>query len=181
MTAATPDSAYGLLRAAIRLDDPVLFIEHKALYTRKGAVRRGGATLPDVGGAAILRPGRDVTIVGSLLMVDRALAAAEVLAAEGIEAEVIDIRWLNPLDVDGVAESVERTGRLVVAEEQHHEAGWGATLISQLAMAGVPLRARPRAASLVDDLPVPFSPSLEDAVIPSVGRIAESARLAVGE
>jgi acetoin:2,6-dichlorophenolindophenol oxidoreductase subunit beta len=176
VTAGTPDGAYALLRQAIRANDPVLFIEHKALYGRKGPVERGERVLPDFGRAAVLRAGADVTFVATLLMVDRALAAAETLAEEGIEAEVIDLRWLNPLDIATVEQSVGRTGRLVIAEEQPHAAGWGATVISELAMRGTTFAAPPRALSLPADMPIPFSPPLEDAVIPSGGTMVAAAR-----
>ena len=176
-TASSPGSAYELLRAAIRDDNPVIVHEHKGLYGRKGEVRRGA--IAEVGRAAVLREGSDVTVVATLLMVERTLKAAEALAAEGIAAEVIDLRWIRPLDVATVSASVERTGRLVIVEEQVHHGGWGAALISELTMAGVPMRARPVAVSLPPDLPVPYSPPLEDAILPSPERIAEAVRGAV--
>jgi pyruvate/2-oxoglutarate/acetoin dehydrogenase E1 component len=177
-TAGTPDSAYSVLRTAIRSNDPVLFFEHKGLYGRKGLVRRG----VDAGGtetAAVLRKGSDVTIVGTLLMIDRALTAAEQLAEEGIDAEVVELRWLRPFDIEPVVESLERTGRLVVLEEQVHVGGWGASLISQLTLRGMTWERRPQVVSLPDHLLVPYSPTLEDAVIPSVERIADEVRAAV--
>jgi acetoin:2,6-dichlorophenolindophenol oxidoreductase subunit beta len=175
-TAGTPQAAYSVLRAAIQHEDPVLLIEHKGLYMRKGPVLRGDAAVAEVGKASIERPGRDVTIVSTLMMAHRALGAAEVLAAEGIEAEVIDLRWLRPLDFDTVRASVERTGRLLVVEEQVHAGGWGATVISRLAMEGVQLRSAPRALGLPDDLLISYSPPLEDEILPSVDAIAEAAR-----
>ena len=175
-TAGTPDSAYSVLRAAIRSNDPVLFFEHRGLYGRKGQVRRGDDNIAPVGASAVLREGSDVTIVATLLMLDRSLAAAEQLAAEGIDAEVIELRWLRPLDTDSVRRSVEKTGRLLVAEEQVHVAGWGATLISQLTMGGLDWKTLPRAISLPDNMPIPYTPELEDAVIPSAEAIAEGAR-----
>jgi pyruvate/2-oxoglutarate/acetoin dehydrogenase E1 component len=175
-TAGTPAGAYAMLRAAIRDEDPVLLIEHKALMMRKGPVARGEHAIAEVGRAVVERKGRNVTIVSTLLMTDRSLLAAEQLAAEGIDAEVIDLRWLRPLDYDTVRASVEKTGRLVVAEEQVHAAGWGATLISRLAMDGVALAAPPRAVSLPDDLLIAYSPPLEDAIIPSADAIAQAAR-----
>lgn len=178
VTASSPASAYGLLRRAIREDNPVLFFEHKGMYGRKGQVDRG-SDLPEVGRAAVMREGADVTIVATLLMVERSLKAAEALAQDGIEAEVIDLRWINPLDLDTVRESVGRTGRLVIAEEQYHSGGWGATLISRLTMEGHRWISPPRAVSLPPDLPIPFSPPLEDAVIPSAERIAAAAREAL--
>ena len=172
--AASPGAAYELLRAAIASDDPVIVHEHKVLYGRKGDVMRG--SVAEIGTASVERSGSDVTIVASLLMVERALKAAEQLAADGIEAEVIDLRWVRPLDMGTISASVAKTRRIVIAEEQWHEAGWGATVISQLAQAGASLETPPRTVSLPDDLLVPYSPPLEDAFIPSAERIAEVAR-----
>jgi len=178
VTASSAGSAYSLLRAAINDPNPVLFFEHKGLYGRKGPVRRG--EIGEVGTAAVLRQGSDVTIVATLLMVERALAAADQLAAAGIEAEVIDLRWLRPLDLPTVRTSVEKTGRLVVVEEQVHAAGWGATVISELTIGGVRWATTPRRLSLPDDLPIPYTPSLEDEVLPSIEGIVEAARASVG-
>jgi acetoin:2,6-dichlorophenolindophenol oxidoreductase subunit beta len=174
-TAGTPAGAYGVLRAAIRHRDPVLFFEHKGLYARKGAVDRSDGAIAEVGRGAVVREGEDLTIVATLLMLDRALKAAEALAADGIEAEVIDLRWLRPLDVPLVAASVERTGRLLVVEEQVHPGGWGATLVSRLWLEGATLSAPPRVVGLPDDLLIPYSPPLEDAIIPDADSIAAAA------
>ncbi|MGB2709904.1 MAG: transketolase C-terminal domain-containing protein [Conexibacter sp.] len=179
-TAGTPAGIYGMLRAAIRDEDPVLLIEHKSLMMRKGPVARGEQGIAEVGKAVVERAGGDVTIVSTLLMTDRSLAAAEQLAAEGVDAEVIDLRWLRPLDYETVRASVAKTGRLVVAEEQVHAAGWGATLISRLAMDGVALATPPRAVSLPDDLLISYAPPLEDAILPSAEAIAAAARGAAG-
>jgi acetoin:2,6-dichlorophenolindophenol oxidoreductase subunit beta len=172
--AGTPAAAYELLRAGVRANDPVIVHEHKLLYTRKGPVRRGAVA--EVGKASVERPGGDVTIVATMLMLERSLQAAEMLAAEGIEAEVIDLRWIRPLDLQTVGASVGRTGRLVIAEEQWHAGGWGATLISRLVMSGAYLASRPRSVALPDDIPIPYAPPLEDAAIPSADRIAQAAR-----
>ena len=180
VTAATPDSAYALLRAAIRCDDPVLFFEHRGLYGRKGQVARGDANVAEVGKAHIARAGDDVTIVATLLMLDRALQAADKLAEAGISAEVVDLRWLRPFDQETVERSVARTGALVIAEEQLHDAGWGASLISRLVFSGNLPVARTRVLSLPDQLLIPYTPQLEDAVIPSVDSMVEAARSAVG-
>ncbi len=178
VTASSPGSAYSLLRAAIDDPNPTIFFEHKGLYARKGPVTRG--EIAELGKAVVVRPGSDVTIVATLLMVERALAAAETLAADGIDAEVIDLRWLRPLDLPAVRTSVEKTGRLVVAEEQVHAAGWGATIISELTIGGVAWVSTPRRVSLPDDLPIPYTPPLEDEVIPSVDGIVAAARASVG-
>jgi pyruvate dehydrogenase E1 component beta subunit len=177
VTASSPGSAYELLRAAIDDNNPVLFHEHKGLYARKGLVRRGAVA--DVGKAAVLREGSDITIVATLLMVERALAAAEELAKAGIEAEVIDLRWTRPLDVGTVATSVAKTGRLLIVEEQVHAAGWGATLISELAIAGTSWKRPPQRLSLPDDLPIPYTPPLEDAVLPTAEAIVAAATTGV--
>jgi pyruvate/2-oxoglutarate/acetoin dehydrogenase E1 component len=175
-TAGTPAGAYSVLRAAIRHDNPVLFFEHKGLYTRKGLVERGDDAIAEIGKAAVVREGSDVTIVATLLMLDRALQAADALAEEGVEAEVIDLRWLRPLDLPAVRRSVEKTGRLVVVEEQVHAAGWGATLISRLTLEGVRQAVPPRVVGLPDDLLIPYSPPLEDAIIPGPDAVVDAVR-----
>ena len=173
--AGSPQGAYGLLRAAIAENNPVVVFDHKAMHLRKGPVVRGDEALAEIGRAVVVRPGGDATVVGSLLMVHRSLEAAEMLAAEGIDVEVIDISWLRPLDVATVAASVERTGRLVIAEEQYHDGGWGAAIISRLASAGTPMAAPPVAVSMPEVL-ISHSPPLEDSMIPSVDRIAGAVR-----
>ncbi len=175
--ASTPGSMYALLRAAIRDDNPVVVFEHKGLYGRRGAVARG--SVAEVGRAEVLRPGSDVTIVATMLMVERALGAATVLSERGVEAEVVDPRWLRPLDLATIRASVDRTRRLVVVEEQVHAGGWGATLISELAIGGQRWASPPRRLSLPDDLPVPYTPSLEDAMLPSVDAIVDAATRSV--
>jgi pyruvate/2-oxoglutarate/acetoin dehydrogenase E1 component len=167
-----------VLRAAIQDDDPVLFFEHKGLYGRKGPVELGESGILPVGKAGVLRAGTDVTVVATLLMADRAVSAADVLADDGISAEVVELRWLRPLDHDTIVESVQKTGRLLVVEEQVHAGGWGATVISELTQRGVPM-ARPAALSLPDDLLIAYSPPLEDAIVPSVDAIAARIRSVV--
>ncbi|HSO28589.1 MAG TPA: transketolase C-terminal domain-containing protein [Candidatus Sulfomarinibacteraceae bacterium] len=176
--ASSPGAAYELLRASIRDNNPVLIHEHRMLYGRKGQVRRGA--IAPVGRAEVLRQGSDVTIIATLLMVERSLAAAAILEGEGISAEVIDLRWIRPLDLPAVTASLAKTGRLVIAEEQVHAGGWGATLISELTMAGQAWRSAPRTVSLPYDLPIPYSPPLEDEIIPSAERIAAAGRAALG-
>jgi pyruvate/2-oxoglutarate/acetoin dehydrogenase E1 component len=175
-TAATPASAYGVLRAAIRDDDPVIVFEHRALYGRKGAVARGPEGILPVGEAGVVRTGTDVTIVSTMLMTDRAVAASETLTSEGIDAEVIELRWLRPLDYETILASVAKTGRLVVVEEQVHIGGWGSSVIARCAVDAVPLHAPPCAISMPDHLLIPYAPTLEDLVIPSVDVIASTVR-----
>lgn len=177
--AGSPATAYGLLRAAIRSNNPVIVFEHKTLFTRKGPVVRGPSGVLEVGRSCTLRTGDDVTLVATLAMVERALEAAEALAADGIEAEVIDLRWLRPMDFDSVRSSVERTGRLLVVEEQYHHGGWGASLISRLTMDGVQWASPPTAVSFPDELLISYSPPLEDAIMPSVQTISEAAQQVV--
>ncbi|MCB2099604.1 MAG: alpha-ketoacid dehydrogenase subunit beta [Rhodobacterales bacterium] len=124
---STPYDAKGLLKSAIRDDDPVLFLENKALYAMKGDVPDGDYVLP-IGKADIKRPGNDVTIVSLSRMVHQALAAAKILAERGIEAEVIDLRTVSPLDKETIFASVEKTSRLVVAHEAVKTAGIGAEI-----------------------------------------------------
>jgi pyruvate/2-oxoglutarate/acetoin dehydrogenase E1 component len=175
--ASSPGSAYALLRAAIEDNNPVLVHEHKGLYGRKGPVDRNSPA--EIGKAAVIRGGADVTIVATMLMLDRAVSAAEALADDQISAEVIDLRWIRPLDVETVAASVGRTRRLVVVEEQPHAGGWGATLISELAIRGVELAGPPIAVSLPGGLVMPYSPPLEDAMIPSSDAIADAVKTAL--
>ncbi len=174
--AGTPAAAYGLLRAAIRDTNPVLLFEHKGLYGRTGSVTRGEDGIAELGRASVDREGGDVTIVSTLLMTDRSLQASEQLAESGIAAEIIDLRSLRPLDFETIGRSVSKTGRLLVVEEQVHAGGWGATVISHLAMAGIQLHTPPRAVSLPDDLLISYSPPLEDEIIPSVDVIASAAQ-----
>jgi pyruvate/2-oxoglutarate/acetoin dehydrogenase E1 component len=173
---STAAGAYGLLRAAIRSDNPVLVLEHKALFGIRGMVERDDSSVAKVGKAEIVRAGADVTVVATSLMLQRSLAAATALAEEGISVEVIDLRWISPIDYEAVSASVARTGSLVIAEEQYHAGGWGSAIISQLAMNGVRWRRPPIVASFPEGIPMPFSPPLEDWFIPSVDRIKASIR-----
>jgi pyruvate dehydrogenase E1 component beta subunit len=175
-TAASPASAYGVLRAAIRDDDPVIVFEHRALYGRKGQVARGAEGILPVGKAGVVRGGKDVTIVSTMLMTDRAVTASEALASEGIDAEVIELRWLRPLDYETVLASVAKTGRLVIVEEQVHLGGWGSSIIARCAVEAVPMHAPPYAISMPDNLLIPYAPTLEDMVVPGVELIASTVR-----
>jgi acetoin:2,6-dichlorophenolindophenol oxidoreductase subunit beta len=175
-TASSPQAIYSTLRTAIRSQNPTLVIEHKALFNRKGPVVREVPEPGGIGRAEVLRSGADATIVSTLLMAARSLEAAEALASEGIELEVVDLRWIRPMDVDSVQASLERTGRLVIVEEEHHAGSWGATLVSELAQRGWAGKVPPRFVGLPDDMLVPYSPSLEDEVIPSTSHIAEACR-----
>ena len=182
---STPYDAKGMLTAAIRADDPVLICSHKHLYGSKGRKIEASAAVEDVpdepyeipiGEAVIRRRGRHVTIVGALLMVHRALQAADVLAAEGIDAEVIDIRWVSPLDTGTVVDSVRRTGRLVVVEEGPRRGGWGGTIGAAVADQAFDALDAPIRRLTGPDHPMPFAPHLEAALIPTVERIVQTVR-----
>ena len=170
---ATAEDAKGLLISAIRDPDPVIFIEHKRLYMVEGPVPEESYAIP-LGVAKIVREGSDVTIVGVQKMVHTALDAAELLSREGIEAEVIDPRTYSPLDTDTILGSVEKTGRLVVVDESHPRCSL-ATDIAALAADRVfsSLRSPIRMVTGAHT-PIPFSPPLEDAFIPSAARIVEA-------
>jgi acetoin:2,6-dichlorophenolindophenol oxidoreductase subunit beta len=167
---STPADAYGLLRSAIRCPNPVLVLEHKALYGTKGDLPEDRPLVP-LGVAAVRRPGIDVTVVATQLMARRALEAAERLGRNGVSAEVIDLRTIAPMDVDTVLESVAGTGRIAIVQEGPIAGGWGATLLSQLVLAGADLRCRPVMIASPDS-PTPYATSLEAAWLPSVERIA---------
>jgi pyruvate/2-oxoglutarate/acetoin dehydrogenase E1 component len=168
--------AAGLLASAIADPNPVVFIENKTLYFRKEEVPERFETVP-IGKAAVRRRGGDVTIVALSAMVDVALAAAEVLAGEdGIEAEVVDPRTLVPLDIDAIVESVERTGRLVVAHEAVEQGGVGAEIAAQAQAACFDFLDAPVARVGAPFAPIPFSPPLEDAYLPGVDTVVAAVR-----
>ena len=173
---STPADAAGLLRTAIRDDNPVMFFEHKALYARKGDVPDDPEYLITFGKADVKRAGTDVTIVANLLYVSRALEAADELEKEGIHAEVIDPRTLVPLDIDTIIKSVKKTGRLVVVHEAHRNAGWGAEIAAQVTEAAFPyLDAAPVRLGTAP-CPLPFNLGLENAATPQVADIIKAAK-----
>ena len=173
---STATDAAGLLRTAIRDDNPVMVFEHKALYAVKSEVPDDPEFMIPFGKADIKRSGKDVTIVASLLYVGRALEAAEKLAAMDIDAEVIDPRTLVPLDIDTIVESVKKTGRLVVAHEAHKNAGWGAEIASQVMERAFRYLDAPPVRLGAKACPLPFNVALENAVVPSVDDIVEAAK-----
>jgi pyruvate/2-oxoglutarate/acetoin dehydrogenase E1 component len=176
---AFPHDAKALLKAAIRDDNPVVFLEHKRLYSVKEDAEAGGAEELPLGRARVVRKGTDVTIVSVMKGVHDALAAAEALRADGIEAEVVDLRSLRPLDVPTVLESVARTNRLLAVEEGPRTGGWGAGLVGAIAEAGLE-ELDDVSILATDDTPIPYSPPLEDAFLPGAGRIADAVRDRLG-
>jgi pyruvate/2-oxoglutarate/acetoin dehydrogenase E1 component len=171
---ATPADAKGLLKSAIRSDDPVVFIEHKALYALKGEVPEGEHLVP-LGQARLAREGGAVSIVTYSRMVHFALEAAQALEKEGIEAEVLDLRSLNPLDWEAVMASVRKTRRAVVVSEAHRTAGFAAELSARIAEEAFELLEGPVARVAAKDVPVPAT-HLEKLSIPGVEEIAQAAR-----
>jgi pyruvate/2-oxoglutarate/acetoin dehydrogenase E1 component len=168
---STPGDAKALLKAAIRDDNPVLFFEHKRLYSMKGEVN---GDVGELGRAAVVRPGGDLTLVSSMRLLHECLAAAETLAGDGVDCEVVDVRTLRPLDVPTVVRSVEKTNRLVVVEEGPR-GGWAGELLAAVTEEAL--------GDLDDawrittpDHPIPYSPPLEDAFMPGAEAIARAIR-----
>jgi acetoin:2,6-dichlorophenolindophenol oxidoreductase subunit beta len=170
---ATAADAAGLLRSAIADPNPVVFVENKTLYFRKENAGPGDVPL---GRAKVVRPGRDVTVVALSQLVHEARAAADELAADGIEVEVIDPRTLVPLDLDTIVESVARTHRLVVAHEAVVHGGFGAEIAAQVQAAAFDELDAPVARVGAPFAPVPFSPPLEDAYLPGREEVVAAVR-----
>jgi pyruvate/2-oxoglutarate/acetoin dehydrogenase E1 component len=178
---STPADMKGLLAAAVRDDDPVIVCEHKALFADKGDVPDGEHLVP-LGQAAVVREGKDVTLVALAAMVPRAVAAADRLAADhGIEAEVIDLRSLIPLDVDAILRSVAKTSRLFTIEENPRVGGWGAEIMSIVADEGIYSLDAPLVRITAPHIPLPSAAALEDLAVPSVDRIVETVSRRVDE
>ncbi len=162
---ATPYDAKGLMKSALRGRDPVMFIEYKRMYSQRGEVPEEDYTIP-FGQADVKREGRDVSIIATGPMVGKALEAAETLAQEGIEVEVVDPRTLVPLDKEAIFASVEKTNRVIVADEEVRRGGSGAELASMIAEECFDALDAPVKRVAGADVPMPFSPELEKLVIP---------------
>jgi pyruvate/2-oxoglutarate/acetoin dehydrogenase E1 component len=175
---STPEDMIGLFAAAVRDPDPVIVVEPKVLYPSKGEVP-DGEIVDRLGTTRTVRDGDDVTIVALGAMVPKASEAAEVLAGEGVSAEVIDVRSLVPLDVGAITGSVEKTGHLVTVEENPRLCGWGAEIASIVADEAFFSLDGPIVRVTTPHLPLPAADVLEDAAIPSVERIVEGTRRAV--
>jgi pyruvate/2-oxoglutarate/acetoin dehydrogenase E1 component len=170
--------AKGLLKSSIRDDNPVVFIEHRALYWSKGQIPSGEHIVP-IGQASVVRPGDRVTIVALASMVSPSLAAADELASENISAEVIDLRSIAPLDFKTIASSVKKTGRLIVAHEAVEQGGIGAEIIARLQQDAFYYLDNPILRVAAPFVPVPAGPTLEKEFLPGKARIIEAARQAV--
>ncbi len=170
---STPNSAKGLLRAAIRDPNPVLFFEHKRLYSKKGPVEDSEPLR--IGAAKVVLEGSDITLVSAMKSVDDCLEAAQTLAAEGISAEVIDLQTIRPFDAPTILRSLAKTNRIAVVEEGPLTGGWAGEVLAVVTEQGL--------ADIDDawrittpDAPVPYSPPLEDAFLPGPQRIADEVR-----
>lgn len=190
---SNPYDAKGLLKTAIRDDNPVIFFEHKMLYGSKGARKEKGGLqvlgfvpqeeyLIPLGKAKVARAGGNITIVANLLMVHKSMQAAGILAGMGIEAEVIDVRTLTPFDWQAVFASVRKTGRLMIVEEDNLTGGWGAEVAARVADDCIGYLDAPVRRIAAPDTPVPFAPVMENFYVPSVETIVSTAReLVLGE
>jgi pyruvate/2-oxoglutarate/acetoin dehydrogenase E1 component len=167
---STPADVVGLMASAIRSDDPVIFFEHKALFANKGEPAPEGHVVP-FGQANIARAGDDITLVGLAWSMPIIIEAAEQLAAQGITAEVIDLRTLVPLDVATVLRSLDKTSRILIVEENPYQGGWGATLAAIVADEGFTLLDAPVKRLAAASVPLPFATHLEDQVLPSVSSV----------
>jgi pyruvate dehydrogenase E1 component beta subunit len=176
---ATPADAKGLLKASIRDDNPIVFIESEVMYSLKGEVPAGEHLVP-LGVADVKRPGRDVTLVTWSKMLHTSLKAAEALTADGIDAEVLDLRTIRPLDTAAVLASVRRTHRCVVVQEGWPFAGVAAELITLVAREAFDeLDAPPERVTNLD-VPMPYARNLEELVLPSPARVVETVRRVLG-
>jgi pyruvate/2-oxoglutarate/acetoin dehydrogenase E1 component len=175
----TPKDAKGLLKSAIRSDDPVLFVESGVLYGWKGPVPEGEYLIP-IGKADVKRKGSDLTIVAFSRTVREALAAADTLAAEGVDAEVVDLMTLNPMDVKTLVNSVKKTNRLLVADDSTKTGGISAEIISRIVEEAFDYLDAPPVRVNSPDLPVPFAQPLESQYLVNADKICEAARRLMG-
>ena len=176
---STPGDVKGLLKSAIRDDDPVILLDHFLLFPLKGLVPEEEYTIP-LGQAEIKRKGKDITIVALSTMVHEALKAAEELAREGIEAEVIDPRTLVPLDLATIIQSVQKTNHLMVVEPGAQRGGLGAEIIACIVKEAFDYLDAPPFRLAVPDTPIPFASSMENYILPNRTRIVKEARAQVG-
>jgi len=177
---STPYDAKGLLHHALRCDDPVLILEHRELLSSKGPVPEADYEIP-FGQAAVVRDGKDLTVVALALMVQCALRACETLAAEGIAVELIDPRTVAPLDIETIARSVRKTGRLLIVDEAFAPYGIGAEIAAQISDHNFDDLDAPIRRLNGAHTPTPYSPPLEHAVVPSVDAIVQAIRDLVAE
>jgi acetoin:2,6-dichlorophenolindophenol oxidoreductase subunit beta len=171
-----PADVKGLMKAAIRDDDPVMFFQHKRLFAKQGAVSEDPELLIPLGKAAVKREGKDVSLLTYGSGYYLCLQASEALAAQGISAEIVDLRTLKPLDMDTVAGSVRKTCRAVIVHEACVTGGFGAELAARIQCELFDYLDAPVVRIGAKDVPIPFSPALEDFVLPSVSDVVKAAR-----
>lgn len=171
----TPADAKGLLKAAIRSDDPVLFIEHATLYQTRGEVPEGDFVVP-IGKSTVQRPGKDVTIVTYSKMLEISLKAAEQLAQEGIEAEIVDLRSLRPLDMDPVIESFKKTNRAVIVEEGWKSYGVGSEVSARIYEQAFDYVDAPVKRVAQKEVPLPYNRTLEQSALPQVADVVAAVK-----
>ena len=171
----TPYDAKGLLTAALRDNNPILFIEHKVLYGVSGPVPEEEYVIP-LGKADIKKEGTDITLISYSFMLQKTLAAAEELAAAGINAEVVDLRTLSPLDHETLAQSVQKTHKAVVVQEAYESAGMASLVIKSLMESSFDYLDAPIKTVAAPDTVIPFSPPLEDAMLPDEAKIVQAAK-----
>jgi pyruvate dehydrogenase E1 component beta subunit len=164
---STPEDAKGLLKSAIRSNDPILFIEHATMYQLRGDIPEGDYTIP-IGQSKIQRPGRDVTIVSYSKGLEISLKAADILAKQGIEAEIVDLRTLRPLDMNPVFESFKKTNRAVVVEEGWKSFGVGSEVASRIYEEVFDYVDAPIKRVAQDEVPLPYNRTLEQAALPQI-------------
>ncbi len=177
---AKPADAKGLLKSAIRDENPVVFIEHRGLYWSKGTVPDGEFVVP-IGEAAVLRGGEHISLVALSSMVDPAIAAAQELAADGISLEVIDPRTITPLDIDTLVTSVQKTSRMIVVHEAVEQGGIGAEIVAQVQQRAFHYLDAPIIRVAAPFAPVPASPTLEKSFLPAKDRIIAAAHAAIAQ
>jgi len=176
VTPGTVSDLYGLLRASIRDNNPVLFFEHKNLFAIKGEVNGDESEIVPLGQAAVARHGDDITVVANQQMRHRALEAAETLAAEGISLEVIDPRTIVPFDDATVLASLDKTSRLIVAQEGPRDGSWGASLVSRIVTDHFEILDAPPIVLSSEETPVPYAGNLEERWLTTAADIVEAAR-----
>ena len=172
---SSPRDVKGLLKSAVNSPNPTIFIDHVQLLETRGPVPEGEAAIP-FGQAEVKRAGRDVTVIATSLEVQRSLNAAQQLAREGIQVEVVDPRTVVPLDFATLLQSVEKTGRVVIVDQCHRSCGIAAELAARIVEEGFDKLKAPIRRVTTPDVPIPFSPPLEEYVTPSESRIIEAIR-----
>lgn len=171
----TPEDAKGLLKASIRSNDPIMFIEHATLYQVRGEVPEGDYTIP-IGKSKVQRPGKDITLVTYSKMLELSLKAADQLAKEGIDVEIVDLRTLRPLDMEPVVESFKKTNRAIVVEEGWPSFGVGSEIVTRIYEQAFDYVDAPIKRIAQKEVPLPYNRTLEQSAIPQVADIVKGVK-----